>query len=89
MLIFLIFHSFSYECMANLNHGTTFKLEGSNWTPVDSNGKYNTTYLPLRSVAEAVGMDVVLNQEKLIIELKEKVYRKVILDESYIIYENK
>jgi len=72
------------KIQANLNHAITFKLKGSSWTPVDSKGKKlapitynNTTYLPLRSVAEATGMDVVWNQEKQLVELKEKVVREV------------
>lgn len=75
----------NYEkIQANLNHAISFKLKGNTWTPMDSNGKKlapitykNTTYLPLRAVAEATGMEVVWNEEKQLVELKEKVFRQV------------
>lgn len=50
---------------AYLNKGITFKLNGSTWTPKDSNGKViypitynNTTYLPVRAVSEATGIKI-------------------------------
>ncbi|MCA0754891.1 copper amine oxidase N-terminal domain-containing protein [Paenibacillus sp. N4] len=50
---------------ANLNLGLKFKIDGEGWTPKDAKGKnvyaitYNgTTYLPIRTAGEALGVDV-------------------------------
>ncbi|MHA7963727.1 stalk domain-containing protein [Paenibacillus sp. CAU 1782] len=50
---------------ANLNLGLQFKLNGESWIPKDAKGKnvypitYNgTTYLPIRSAGEALGVEV-------------------------------
>lgn len=56
---------------ANLNHGITFLLNGSSWTPKDANGNkatpisyQGTTYVPLRAVAEATGAEVTFDSAK-------------------------
>jgi len=50
---------------ANLNFGIKFKVDSKTWVPKDANGKnvypitYNgTTYLPIRSAGEALGVEV-------------------------------
>jgi hypothetical protein len=50
---------------ANLNLGLKFKVDGKEWVPTDQNGKtvyaitYNgTTYLPIRSAGNALGVEV-------------------------------
>ncbi|CAM3939649.1 MULTISPECIES: stalk domain-containing protein [Paenibacillus] len=56
---------------ASLNHGITFLLDGSAWTPKDANGNkavpisyQGTTYVPLRAVAEATGAEVTFDPVK-------------------------
>ncbi|WP_151736848.1 stalk domain-containing protein [Paenibacillus tengchongensis] len=50
---------------AYLNHGIAFKVNGAAYTPVDNNGKSlapitynNTTYLPVRALADALDVPV-------------------------------
>lgn len=50
---------------ANLNLGLKFKVNGKNWTPKDQNGQQiypitykGTTYLPVRSAGDALGIEV-------------------------------
>ncbi|MDQ6419927.1 stalk domain-containing protein [Paenibacillus sp. LHD-117] len=50
---------------ANLNLGLKFKVDGKDWTPKDASGKnvyaitYNgTTYLPIRTAGDALGVEV-------------------------------
>lgn len=44
---------------AQLNHSIKINLNGQSWTPKDPPITYNgTTYLPVRAVAEAVGLNV-------------------------------
>jgi len=54
---------------AYLNHSIGFKLNGAAYTPVDAKGNQlapitynNTTYLPIRSVADALKVPVTFNQ---------------------------
>jgi len=53
------------QIQANLNHGIKFVLDGQPWNPKNANGDAikpisykETTYVPLRAVAEATGADV-------------------------------
>lgn len=64
---------------ANLNHGISFLLNGEAWAPKDPNGNKltpisykGTTYVPLKSVAEATGVEVSFNAVKQQISLTSK-----------------
>jgi hypothetical protein len=64
------------KIQAALNSNIKFKVDGNSWQPKDSNGKslsalvYNgTTYLPLRSTAEALGVNLSLNSATQVISL--------------------
>lgn len=64
------------KIQAALNTNIKFKVDGGNWTPKDNNGNrqyalvYNgTTYLPLRSTAEALGASVALNPSTQVIDI--------------------
>lgn len=53
---------------AYLNHSIGFKVNGASYTPVDGNGKTlspitynNTTYLPVRALADALNVPVTFN----------------------------
>lgn len=63
---------------AYLNLGVKFTVGGKNWTPTDSNGKKiypitynNTTYLPIRSAGDALGVDIVWDSPNNTIRLGE------------------
>ncbi|WP_438350359.1 stalk domain-containing protein [Paenibacillus sp. FA6] len=62
-----------------MNHGISFLLDGEAWTPKDPTGKKLTpisykgaTYVPLKSVAEATGVDVDWDAKKQQISLTTK-----------------
>ncbi|AOZ94945.1 hypothetical protein PNBC_08060 [Paenibacillus crassostreae] len=62
-----------------MNHGISFLLDGETWTPKDPNGNKltpisykGTTYVPLKSVAEAAGVDVEYEAAKQQISLNTK-----------------
>ncbi|WP_257219636.1 copper amine oxidase N-terminal domain-containing protein [Paenibacillus sp. LK1] len=64
---------------ANLNWGINYSISGKTWSPVDQNGKKlaaitynNTTYLPVRSVGEALGVAVDYNNSSQTLMLGEK-----------------
>jgi hypothetical protein len=64
------------KIQAALNSNIKFKVDGNSWQPKDGNGKnlsalvYNgTTYLPLRSTAEALGVNLSLNSATQVISL--------------------
>lgn len=64
---------------ANLNWGINYTISGKSWSPVDQNGKKlaaitynNTTYLPVRSVGEALGVAVDYNGSSQTLMLGEK-----------------
>jgi hypothetical protein len=64
------------KIQAMLNTSITFKVDGAAWTPKDGNGNrqyaliYNgSTYLPLRSTAEALGSSVALNATTKVIDI--------------------
>ncbi|WP_339258784.1 stalk domain-containing protein [Paenibacillus sp. FSL R5-0713] len=64
---------------ANLNWGINYNISGKAWSPVDQNGKKlaaitynNTTYLPVRSVGEALGVAVDYNGSSQTLTLGEK-----------------
>lgn len=64
------------KIQAALNSNIKFKVDGNSWQPKDGNGKnlsalvYNgTTYLPLRSTAEALGVSLSLNSATQVISL--------------------
>ncbi|WFA83444.1 stalk domain-containing protein [Paenibacillus amylolyticus] len=76
---------------ANLNWGINYNISGKAWSPVDQNGKklaaitYNsTTYLPVRSVGEALGVAVDYNGSSQTLMLGEKSDRTPITSEKIV-----
>lgn len=64
------------KIQAALNANIKFKVDGNSWVPKDGNGNkqsaliYNgTTYLPLRSTAEALGVTLSMNNQTQVISL--------------------
>lgn len=80
------------EIKALLNPGLSIKLNGLDWKPKDAQGinvapitYKGTTYLPLRSVAEAAGVAVDFDAKTQTVFLGEKPEGKPILSEKYVL----